>query len=298
MVNARTDNSDTNIEGTGISLIANGSIGTKNKPVTFIQTGAAQGYSMDVLAENNINLKENSFNDSNYGRAKEITTNKACTIIARKGDANIEFAGNTTIENITAEGDLNVVTRGKNIEIKNLGHITDSSVIPNDYLGPRNYGQQDGGYMGADYRDEALPNHATVKALDINHNIRPTEQLVDGGHEAWAGSTAKVHNAVLDQGTLDITADHVYANGIAAHFGREGFSKTVDPSTNKVKGVYISDGPDIPTGHAVRPDDVTATGRDEKERNYYYPGGDGDGIFNGEPSHVDDNDNIVDATPL
>ena len=194
MVNARTDNSDTNVEGTGISLISNGSIGTKDNAVTFIQTGAEQGYSMDVLAENNINLKENSFNDSNYGRSKEVTTNKACTIIARKGDANIEFAGNTTIDNITAEGDLTVVTRGKNLEIKNLGHITDESVIPNDYLGPRNYGQQDGGYTKPDYRDEALPNHATVKALDINHNIRPTEELVDGGHEAWAGSSVKIDN--------------------------------------------------------------------------------------------------------
>ena len=118
MVNARTNNSDTNIEGTGISLIANGSIGTESNPVTFIQTGAEQGYSMDVLAENNINLKENSFNDSDYGREKEVKTNKACTIIARKGDANIEFAGNTTIDNITAEGDLSVITRGKNLEIK------------------------------------------------------------------------------------------------------------------------------------------------------------------------------------
>ena len=97
MVNARPDdNSDTNIEGTGISLISNGSIGTKKNPVTFIQTGADKGYSMDVLAENNINLKENSYNDKNYGRDNEIKTNKACNIIARKGDANIEFAGNTT----------------------------------------------------------------------------------------------------------------------------------------------------------------------------------------------------------
>ena len=124
---------------------------------------------------------------------------------------------------------MTVVTRGKTLEIKNLGHITDESVIPNDYLGPRDYGQQDGGYTKPDYRDEALPNHATVKALDINHNIRPTEELVDGGHEAWAGSSVKIDNAVLDKGTLDITADNIYANGVAVHFNKDGFSKTVDP---------------------------------------------------------------------
>ena len=40
MLNARSTNSDTNVEGWGMSLIANGSIGSKNKPVTFIQNKA------------------------------------------------------------------------------------------------------------------------------------------------------------------------------------------------------------------------------------------------------------------
>ena len=302
MVNANTDPTKTNVEGWGISMISNGSIGKKVtdangneiiEPVTFIQTKADEGYGMDALANENIYLYENSFNDANYGRNKEIKTNKVCTMIAREGDLDVEFAGNTKIENITAEGDLSVVTRGKNIEIANLGHITDEAVIPEDYFGPRDYGQLDGGYMEPDFRDEALPDTAAVKALDINHNIRPTEELVDGGHEAWAGSSARVTNAVLDQGKLDVTADNVYANGIQAHFGREGYSKAADPTTNKVIG---SDG--IPTGHAVRPGDVTQTGRNELERNYYYHPGSGDGIFDGVPSHVDPDNGVIDATPL
>ena len=295
MVNARPDdNSKTNIEGTGISLIANGSIGTKDNKVTFIQTGAKDGYSMDALANENIYLKENSFNDANYGREKEIETNKVCTMIAREGDLDVEFAGNTTIENITAEGDMKIVTRGKEMHIKNLGHIEDDSVTPADYFGPRHDGYEfDGRYDKDDHKSEVLPNSVVVKALDINHNIRPTEELVDGGHEAWAGSTVRIDNAVLDNGTLDITADNVYANGIAAHFNKDGFSKVRDNSTSKVKGTT-----EIPTGHAVRPDDVTDTGRGETERNYYYPEGDGDGIFDGVPSDVDPDDGIVDATPL
>ena len=208
-------------------------------------------------------------------------------MIAREGDLDVEFAGNTTIENITAEGDLTVVTRGKSLEIENLGHIVDESVIPEDYFGPRDYGQKDGGYMGEDYRDEALPNNAELKALDINHNIRPTDELVDEGHEAWADSTVKVTNAVLDQGKLDITADHVIANGIDVDFGKNGYTKVASKETNPVIG---SDG--IPTGHAVRPDDVKETGRDELERNYYYHKGDGDGIFDGIPSHVDPDNGI------
>ena len=294
MINARTDNTDTNIEGWGISLIANGSIGTNEKAVTFIQNGAADGHSMDVLVNENINLKENSFNDADYGREKEVTTNKACTIIAREGDIDIEFAGNTTIENITAEGDMKVVTRGKNLNIKNIGHIEDPSVTPADYFGERHDGYAfDQGYDQADHKSEVLPNHVELKALDINHNIRPTQEVLEGGYEAYADSTVRVDNAVLDNGTMDITADNIYANGVAAHFNQEGFSKVADDSTSKVKGAS-----EIPTGHAVRPDDVTDTGRGETERNYYYPEGDGDGIFNGEESNVDDDDNIADDTPL
>ncbi len=294
MINARPkDNSDTNIEGWGISLIADKNIGSKDNAVTFIQNNAENGYKMDALANKDIYLKENSFNDANYGRAKEVAKNEVCTMIAREGDLNVEFAGNTHINNITSEGDLTVITRGKTLEIDNLGHITDKSVIPNDYFGPRDYGQKDGGYTKPDYRNEALPNNATIKALDINHNIRPTEKILDGGYEAWAGSNVRINNAVLDNGTLDVTADNVYANGIAAHFGKDGFSKEVDPSTNNVIG---SNG--IPTAHAVRPDDVTGVGRDEHERNYYYHNGDGDGIFDGIPSNVDDDDDIVDDTPL
>jgi hypothetical protein len=293
MLNVSKDNTTTNVEGWGISLISNGSIGTSENAVTFIQTGAENGYSMDALANENINLKENSFNDANYGRDKEVKTNKVCTMIAREGDLNVEFAGNTTIENITAEGDMTVITRGKSLEINNIGHIEDTSVTPEDYFGPRHDGYEfDGGYDQDDHKTEVLPNNVTLKALDINHNVRPTDEIVDG-HEAWANSTVKVNNAVLDKGKMDITADEVYANGIHVNFGKDGYTKEVDNSTNKVVGAS-----EIPTGHAVRPDDVEGVGRTETERNYYYHEGDGDGTFDGVDSNVDDDDNIVDATPL
>lgn len=67
------------------------------------------------------------------------------------------------------------------MHIKNLGHIKDSAVTPEDYFGPRDYGLRDnpnlpnGGYTG-EYENEALPNNVVVKALDINHNIRKTEK--------------------------------------------------------------------------------------------------------------------------
>ena len=299
MLDANKTKGNVNVEGTGISLISNGSIGTKDNKLTFVQTDAANN-KMDALANENIYLRENSFDA--YGRNKETKLNTVSTMIAREGDLDVEFAGDTTIDNITAEGDMKIVTRGQKMHIKNLGHIKDSAVTPEDYFGPRDYGLRDnpnlpnGGYTG-EYENEALPNNVVVKALDINHNIRPTEETLDGGYEAWANSTVRIDNAVLDKGKLDITADEIYANGIHATFNKDGFTKVKDPTTNKVQGT--PDGVEgIPTGHAVRPSDVTNTGRGETERNYYYPAGDGDGTFKGEDSNVDPDDGIVDATPL
>ena len=299
MLNANKTKGNVNVEGTGISLISNGSIGTKDNKVTFVQTDAANN-KMDALANENIYLRENSFDA--YGRDNETKLNTVSTMIAREGDLDVEFAGDTTIDNITAEGDMKIVTRGQKMHIKNLGHIKDSAVTPEDYFGPRDYGLRDnpnlpnGGYTG-EYENEALPNNVVVKALDINHNIRKTEETLEGGYEAWANSTVRIDNAVLDKGKLDITADEIYANGIHATFNKDGFTKVKDPTTNKVQGT--PDGVEgIPTGHAVRPGDVTDTGRGETERNYYYPAGDGDGTFKGEDSNVDPDDGIVDATPL
>ena len=314
IVNARpNDNTDTNIEGWGISLIADKNIGTADNKVTFIQNRAADGYKIDALANKDIYLKENSFNDSDYGRAKEVKNNEVCTMIAREGDMYVEFAGDTNIKNITAEGDLTVITRGKNLNIENLGHIKDSSVEPRDYFGPRDYGLNDnprlpdGGNTGV-YGKEPLPNNVVVKALDINHNIRPTEAEIEvpkageGLYEAYADSTVKITNAVVDKGHMDITADNIYANGIEAHFNKDGFSKKENNITNKTDGVFnaLSDKNaenNIPNGHAVRPGDVSGIGRNKHERNYYYNKGNGN--MTDPYIIVDDNkDNIADATPL
>ena len=299
MVNVKLDKNTTNIEGKGISLISNGSIGTTETtvdgfeittPVTFIQTGAEHGYTMDALANEDVALSENSFNDVNYGRDKEIKANKVTTMIAREGDLEVEFAGNTKIDNITAEGDLVVTTRGQKLDIENLGSIKDGN---KDYFGVRNNGKADGGYTNADHANEVLPDNAELMALDINHNIRPTQELVDGNHEAYAQSEVTVKNAVLDNGKMDITADNIKANGIELTSNKDGVVKRRNTATNKVVG---ADG--IPTAHSVRENDVTFVGRSETERNYYRFQGDGDGVYNGVASNVDNDDNIFDATPL
>ena len=288
MVNASTDPTKANVEGWGISLISNGSIGKKDNKLTFNQTKAPQ-YAMDALANENIYMK---------GLDDKYTVNEVCTMIAREGDLDVEFSGNTHIKNITAEGDMTVITRGKDLTIDNLGHIEDPSITPNDYFGPRHDGYEfDGRYDKADYKSDILPNNVTLKALDINKNVRPDGQMVDG-YYAYADSKVRVNNGVIDNGTMDITADNIYANGIYAGFNRLGFTKIKDDSTNPIVGIVDPDALNSPVGHAVRPDDVTGIGRDEHERNYYYPTGDGDITSGGNNSNVDDNDDIVDDTPL
>lgn len=110
MLDANKTKGNVNVEGTGISLISNGSIGTKDNKLTFVQTDAANN-KMDALANENIYLRENSFDA--YGRDNETKLNTVSTMIAREGDLDVEFAGDTTIDNITAEGDMKIVTRGQ-----------------------------------------------------------------------------------------------------------------------------------------------------------------------------------------
>ncbi len=288
MINASTDPTKANVEGWGMSLISNGSIGSKENKITFNQTKAPE-YAMDALANENIYMKAL---DDKY------TKNEVCTMIAREGDLDVEFAGNTHIKNITAEGDMTVITRGKTLEIDNIGHIVDNSVTPADYFGPRHDGYEFDGRNNGEYKADTLPNNVKVKALDINKNIRPDGVDVDGGYYGMADSTVIVHNAVIDNGKMEITADNIYANGIYAGFNQHGFSKKEDNRTNKVIGVVDPDSFNIPVGKAVRPGDVTGIDRDKYERNYYYPTGDGDITIGNKTTTVDDNDNIADGTPL
>ena len=277
MLNASTNSAKANVEGYGLSLIASGNIGAEDKPLTFNQTNPgtlatkenpipSAGYGMDVLANEDIYIK---------GLDDKYTTNNVCSMISREGNIDAEFAGNTYIDEVTSEKDLKLVTRGKSMEVNHLGTVPRTPV---DYFGPRANGLADnptlpgGGYTGVGEKD-AIPNNATVKALDINKNIRPNGNYNTPeypGYYAYADSTVKINDGRLDNGKLDVTADNIIANGVKVNFGKDGFTKTPDPSTSKIEGTN-----GIPTGHAVKPDDVTDTGRDEHDRNYYKNPGDG-----------------------
>jgi hypothetical protein len=125
MHNASKDAAKPNVEGYGISLIASKDIGSSNAPLTFNQTkpGAlatknnptpAGGYGMDVLANEDINIK---------GLDDKYAVNNVCSMISREGELNAEFAGNVYIDEVTAEDDMKIIARGKSVEINHLGTV-------------------------------------------------------------------------------------------------------------------------------------------------------------------------------
>lgn len=284
IINSADDNSITpNIKGSGISVIASGDIGKTDNKITFIQTGANvdianenddasaphdlyetpihTGDGVEFLAIGNIDIKgldnaDGTKNDTNV-----------CTIASRTGTVNAEFSGNTYIRDITAQNEVNVVNRGTEIYIENLGGAPSRYAETGDYYGTY---------------DSIVPERATIKALDLgtveNPNLVPNSTIVvKNGTINGKGSTS---HPGLDQ-DVTVTADNAYIGGYYFNMGKHrgnGLSQvTKDDHTNTLVNAGDPDTPVSIRGKAVRPDDVTEIDRNPVERIYYYADIDGDG---------------------
>ncbi len=284
IINSSDDNSITpNIKGSGISAIASGDIGKSDNKITFIQTGAKvdianeaddanaphdlyetpihTGDGVEFLAIGDINIKGND----NADGTKNDTN--VCTIASRTGTVNAEFSGNTYIRDITAQNEVNVVNRGSEIYIENLGGAPSRYAETGDY-----YGMYDG----------IVPEKANIKALDLgtveNPNLVPNSTIViKNGVINGKGSTS---HPGLDQ-DVTVTADNAYVGGYYFNMGKHrgnGLSEvTKDDHTNTLVNAGDPNTPVSIRGKAVRPDDVLEIGRDPIERIYYYADIDGDG---------------------
>ena len=278
ILNASTDPTKANIEGKGIALIASDKIGEADNKLTFNQTAGKfnmEGYDldnltyqpnaeygMDVLAINDINIK---------GQDDKYDTN-VCTMISREGSINAEFSGNTYIREVTADKELNLVTRGAEFVIDNLGTVP---YTPEDYFGPNG---------------NNAPDTVIVKALDINPNTRVDDAgLVDGVHSHWADSHIIIKNGKVDDNAkIVLTGDNVYAGGYRFYMGkdRNEDGKTYWVYDDRTAMTDMSgNGPTIRV-NAVREDDVTSIGRQEEERNYYTGGS----VQEDKPWYGDDDD--------
>ena len=307
-----------NIEGTGISVIAGKDIGEKGKKITFRQNGvkdifdgddatkphvpdytSGNSQGVDMLAIGDINVKGMDADDGS-----KLDTN-VCSMISRTGSIDAEFSGNTYIREITANKNIDLVTRGKNLYIENLGMVP---TYPQDYYGPNK---------------DIAPEKVTIKALDLGSYWDENEAPE---YEHAADSTVVIKNGRIDGTTagrpykqdLTIVADNAYAGGyyfnMGKHRGEDGKSTvTPDDFTNPIKNL---DDENISIRvEAVRPEDVEAvggnpenqTGPGDDGRNYYYGGSeqgddpdydvDGDPIPDDDKGTEDDDDNLVVPEP-
>ena len=296
IINASSDPSKPNVEGAGISIIASGNIGKDGNALTFRQNNGSYGsvddqlnytdnaqYGVDMLAIKNINIKGM---DADNGDKSETNVGG---LISREGSINAEFSGDTFIRETTAANEINITTRGKNMYIENLGEVP---TYPQDYYGPN---------------ENVHPDKVKITALDLGTSWDNPDD-----HSNAADSTIIIKNGKIEgqgQGRpaheqdLTLVADNAYAGGYHFHMGKDRGVKSDDPlrfnlsyveedaRTNKIttpEGETVSI-----RAKAVRPDDVTAIGQDEADRNYYY-GGSSQGGDEGYDGVKDDDGNYVD----
>ena len=139
IINASKNSKVPNIEAKGISLIASGDIGKSGSPITFNQT--AGDFNHDGFNKNDLTYQPNSnykidiiskSGDINIKAVDDKYDNNVGAIVAREGNINAEFSGNTYIHEITAKEGIKLVGRGKYMFIENLGKMPSYENI-NDY---------------------------------------------------------------------------------------------------------------------------------------------------------------------
>ena len=296
IVNRAEDETVPNLKGDSISAIASGNIGEDaDNKLTFIQTNA----NVDIANENDDASKAHDLYDTPIAESKggveflaqgdinikgldnaDGTKNdtKVCTIASREGSVNAEFSGDTYIRDITAQNEVNIVNRGPEIYIENLGGAPSRYVETGDY-----YGMYDG----------IVPEKANITALDLGTPDDP--HTFEKGH--YPNSTIVIKNGTINgKGSVShpgmdqditVTADNAYVGGYYFNMGKHryddpnnpnGLSQvTKDPTTNPIVNAGDPDTPVSIRGKAVRPDDVNEIGQDEGLRSYYYWDQDGDG---------------------
>lgn len=283
IVNRAKDPKQPNVEGAGISMIASGNIGETGKALTFRQNGLGtifygddardphsfkpvenKGYGVDMLAINNINVKGLDAADGS-----KVNT-YICAMIARKGDIKAELSGDTYIREMTANKNIDVLTRGKNLYVDNLGIVP---TYANDYYGPNS---------------NVIPDAVKLTALDLGSYLSDAE---NPSYIHAADSTIVVVNGKIEgdgkgrpahKQDLTLVADNAYAGGyyfnMGKHRGETGKSTVV--KNDKTNPINTPDGKTASIrGKAVRPEDVEGIGDPENQtepggngRNYYYGG--------------------------
>ena len=181
IINAAKDKTQPNVIGKNISLISSNNIGSADNYFTYQQTGTAEDY-FSAEAENDL-----------YVQGMGDKTN-IWQLITKRGNMGLVFDGNTTIRELTAGKDIQIVNKGKNLTIYDLGRLPHALNPADDLLYPHDRIEL----------SSVVPETVNIAVLDAK-----------GGDEAY--STLNIYNAFV-RGTDDDKADVVLAaDRIIAH---------------------------------------------------------------------------------
>ena len=260
IVNAASDKSKANVIGRNISLIGSDNVGVKDNKFTYYQL---DGGSISAMAENDLYISGMGDNDNFW------------QLITKRGNMGLEFSGDAIIREITAGKHLEIVSKGANLTIYDLGKITnmapnDDILFPHDQIGITS----------------VSPETIDIRVLDINPDTRVNPDD--------ANSTLNIYNAYVkgqSNGTPDVTlrADNIIAHaydaassvvsnvarptGFDATDGRTYANDYTDPDA--VKDLKATGFNTVGEGEklvfdiqGVSPDDVVNAGGVESDRNY------------------------------
>lgn len=260
VINAASDMSKPNIQGRNISVISSDNIGTSSRVLTYNQL---EGGSVSFEAENDLYIR-------GLGKSDNIWQ-----LITKRGNMNLDFAGNTVIRELTVGKDLKIVNRGKNLTIYDLGLTSNFADKNDDILYPHDKIEL----------SSVSPETVHIEVLDVT----PSSGTILGD------STLNIYNAYVkgskDPNKKDVTliADNIIAhaydaassnvsnakrpNGFDAKNGRTYANDIFDPNaakTNKAKGFNtVGNGDKLSFDiHGVTPDNVAAVGAHTNIRNY------------------------------
>ena len=181
IINAAKDKTQPNVIGKNISLISSNNIGSADNYFTYQQTGTAEDY-FSAEAENDL-----------YVQGMGDKTN-IWQLITKRGNMGLVFDGNTTIRELTAGKDIQIVNKGENLTIYDLGRLPHMLNPEDDLLYPHDRIEL----------SSVVPETVNIAVLDAK-----------GGDDAY--STLNIYNAFV-RGTDDDKADVVLAaDRIIAH---------------------------------------------------------------------------------
>ena len=181
IINAAKDKTQPNVIGKNISLISSNNIGSADNYFTYQQTGTAEDY-FSAEAENDL-----------YVQGTGDKTN-IWQLITKRGNMGLVFDGNTTIRELTAGKDIQIVNKGQNLTIYDLGRLPHILNPADDLLYPHDRIEL----------SSVVPETINIAVLDAK-----------GGDDAY--STLNIYNAFV-RGTDDDKADVVLAaDRIIAH---------------------------------------------------------------------------------